>query len=56
MRIIEFFKENINDTQKGIKENTDKQVDTLKEEINPLKKYKKTQSNTERNLTNWFKT
>ena len=39
MKIIESFKEDINNSLKKIQENTGKQVEALKEETNPLKKY-----------------
>jgi hypothetical protein len=45
MNIIEYFKDNINNSLKEVQENTCKQVEALKEERNPLKKYRKTQSN-----------
>jgi hypothetical protein len=46
MMMIENFKEDINNSLKEIQENTGKQVDELKRKyINPLKKYRKTQSN-----------
>jgi hypothetical protein len=34
MKIIEFFKEDINNSMKEIQENTSKQVEALKEETN----------------------
>ena len=43
MKIIEFFKEDINNSRKKIQENTGKQVEALKEESNTLKKYRITQ-------------
>ena len=45
MKIIESFKEDINNSLKEIEENTGKQVEALNEERNPLKKHRKTQSN-----------
>jgi hypothetical protein len=45
MKIIESFKEDINNSLKEIQKSTGKQVEALKEEIIPLKKYRKTQSN-----------
>ena len=42
--MIYAFKKNINNSLKEIQENTGKQVEVLKEETNPLKKYKKIQS------------
>ena len=45
MNIIESFREEINKSWKEIQGNTDKQVEVLKEKTNPLKKYRKTQSN-----------
>ena len=46
MKIIDFFKEDKNNSLKEIQKNTGKQVKALKKEtINPLKKYRKTQSN-----------
>jgi hypothetical protein len=49
MKIIESFTEDINNSLKEIEENTVKQVEALKEETNPFKKYRKTQSNRRRN-------
>jgi hypothetical protein len=44
--MIEDIKKDINNSLKEIKENTDKQVEALKLEIeNPLKNYRKTQPN-----------
>jgi hypothetical protein len=46
MTTIEDFKKDINNSLKEIQENTGKQVEALKEETqNPLKNYRKTQSN-----------
>ena len=45
MKMIEDFKKDINNFLKEIQGNTGKQVETLKEETNPLKKYRKIQSN-----------
>jgi FtsZ-binding cell division protein ZapB len=42
MKIIESFKEHINNLLKEIQENTDKKVEALIEETNHLKKYRKT--------------
>ena len=39
MKIIDPFKEDINNSLKDIQENKGKQVEALKEEINPLKIY-----------------
>ena len=44
MKIIESFKEDINNSLKEIQENTGKQVEALKEETNKSLKYKKTQN------------
>jgi hypothetical protein len=42
MKIIDFFKEDTNNSMKEIQENTDKQIKALKKEtINPLRKYRK---------------
>ena len=41
MKIIEFFKEDINNSLKEIQDNTGKQVEAVKEETNVLKKYRK---------------
>ena len=43
MKIREFF-EDINNSLKEIQENTSKQVEALKEETIPIKKYSKTQT------------
>jgi hypothetical protein len=56
MKIIGSFKEDIHNSLKEIQENTGKQVEVLKEETNPLKKYRKTQSNRRSNCINRFKT
>ena len=45
MKMIEVFKEDINNSFKEIQENTVKQIEALKEETNPLNKYRKIQSN-----------
>lgn len=45
MKMIEAFKGDISNVFKEIKENTIKQVETLKKEANPLKAYRKTQWN-----------
>ena len=46
MTMMEDYKENINNSLKEIKENTGKQVEALKEEIqNPLKNYRKMEPN-----------
>ena len=45
MNMIEIFKEDINKSLKETQKNTIKQVETLKEETNPLKKYRKIQLN-----------
>ena len=46
MMLIEDFKKDINNSLKEIQENTGKQLEALKEESqNPLKNYRKTQSN-----------
>jgi gas vesicle protein len=48
MMVIEDFKKDIKNSLKEIQENTGKQLEALKEETqNPLKKYRKTQSNTQ---------
>ena len=44
MKMIEDFKKDINNFLKEIQGNTGRQVETLKEETNPLKKYGKIQS------------
>ena len=43
MKMIEDFKKDINNSLKEIQGNTGRQVETLKEETNPLKKYRKIQ-------------
>ena len=43
MKIIESFEGDTNNSLKEIQKNTGKQVEDLKEETNPLKKYRKTQ-------------
>jgi hypothetical protein len=44
--MIEDFKKDVNNSLKEIQENTSKQLEVLKEEIqNPLKNYQKTQLN-----------
>lgn len=48
MRMIEAFKEDVNNPFKGTKENTVRHVEALKEKTNPLNKYRKTQSNRKR--------
>ena len=45
MKIIETFKEDINNSLKEIQENTVKQVEALNEETNSSRKYRKMQSN-----------
>ena len=46
MMLVEDIKNDINNSLKEIQENTDKQVEALKEEtLNPLKNYRKTQTN-----------
>jgi hypothetical protein len=46
MKITEFSKEDISNSLDEIQENTGKQVKPLKrKQINPLKKYRKTQPN-----------
>ena len=49
MMVIEDFKKDIKNSLKEIQENTGKQLEALKEETqNPLKNYRKTQSNRQR--------
>ena len=49
MMVIEDIKKEINNSLKEIQENTDKQLEALNEETqNPLKNYRKTQSNRQR--------
>jgi hypothetical protein len=49
MMMIEDFKKDINNSHKEIQENTGKQLEAPKEETqNPLKNYRKTQSNRQR--------
>jgi hypothetical protein len=43
MKIIESFKGHINNSLKEIQENRGKQVEAIKEETIPFKKYRKTQ-------------
>ena len=46
MMMIEDFKKDINNSVKEVQENTGKQVEALKEEIqNPLKNYRKMEPN-----------
>jgi hypothetical protein len=46
IKIIDNFKDDINNSFKDIPENTGKQVETLKrKQVIPLKKYRKTESN-----------
>jgi FtsZ-binding cell division protein ZapB len=45
VKIIESFKEKINNSLKEILENIGKQAEALREKTNSLKKYRKTQSN-----------
>ena len=46
MMMIKDYKKDINNSLKEVQENTGKQVEDLKEETqNPLKNYRKTQSN-----------
>ena len=47
MMMIEDFKKDINNSLKEIQENTGKQLEALKEKTqkNPLKSYRKTESN-----------
>ena len=44
LKMIEAFKEDIKSSLEEIQKNRDKQVEALKEETNPLKKYRKMQS------------
>jgi hypothetical protein len=45
IQMIETFKDNINNSLKEIQGTTVKQIETLKEETNSSKKYRKTQRN-----------
>ena len=57
MKTIDFFKEDKNNSLKEIQKNTGKQVKALKKEtINPLKKYRKTQSSRSWNCRKHSKT
>lgn len=47
--MVEPFKEDINNSLEEVQENTGKQVEALKEKTNPLKKYRKMQSNKAQN-------